>query len=65
MANMDNLLAGCAHFGLAQKGATAALREMAEQVGKWREFFGKAGVSEEDADRFAYTFESPQREKAL
>lgn len=65
MADMDNLLAGCAHFGLTRKDATIILREMAEQVGNWREFFEQAGVVEEDAERFAYTFESPQREKAL
>jgi serine/threonine-protein kinase HipA len=65
MADMDNLLAGCAHFGLTRKDAVAVLREMAEQIGKWRVFFEKAGVDENDTERFAYTFESPQREKAL
>jgi serine/threonine-protein kinase HipA len=65
MADMDNLLAGCAHFGLTPKDAAAVLVEMAKQVGKWREFFEKDCVSEEDAERFAHTIESPQREKIL
>jgi serine/threonine-protein kinase HipA len=65
MADMDNLLAGCAHFGLTGKEAAAVLQEMAEQAGKWREFFARADVSEEDTERFAYTFDSPQRERML
>ena len=61
LADVDNAIAGAPHFGLTPKKAAAIVFEVAEQVGRWKEYFESAGVNEKDTERFAATFESLQR----
>jgi serine/threonine-protein kinase HipA len=64
IADIDNALAGAAHFGLHRQRAVEMTREIGEKVSNWRAFFENAGVNEEDAEKFTATFISAQKEKA-
>ena len=65
VASIENVLSGAAHFGLNAEQAAAIIHDMGNGAGKWKKYFEEAGVSEEDAEKFVATFESPHREKAL
>ena len=65
VASMENVLSGAAHFGLNAEQAAAIIHDMGASVGQWRKYFENAGVSEEDAEKFVTTFESPQRETLI
>jgi serine/threonine-protein kinase HipA len=65
VATWENVLAGAAHFGLNQEKAKQAIFEIAGKISAWREIFSETGVSEEDTEKFRWTFDSSIREEAL
>ncbi len=63
-ARLDALMAVAEHFRVDTGAATAALAELADAVGAWREVARKAGVGPAEIDRMAPAFEHEQAEAA-
>ena len=52
-----NLLPQASRFHLSDMEAKKIVSGMLEQMPRWREFFERFGVREEEAERFCWSFE--------
>ncbi|MGD0960322.1 MAG: HipA domain-containing protein [Methylomonas sp.] len=65
VANIRNALSSCNRFGLTYGKALIIVDEVKESVSNWEQVFNQFDISNEDIEKFSYTFMSAQARLAI